>query len=32
MKALLIGGAALWFLLRQKLRTQQPTLTSGGKR
>ena len=29
--ALLIGGAALWFLLRQKLRTQQPTLTSGGK-
>lgn len=30
--ALLIGGAALWFLLRQKLRAQQPTLTSGGKR
>jgi uncharacterized membrane protein YdjX (TVP38/TMEM64 family) len=30
--ALLIGGVALWFLLRQKLRTQQPTLTSGGKR
>jgi uncharacterized membrane protein YdjX (TVP38/TMEM64 family) len=30
--ALLIGGAVLWLLLRQKLRTRQPTLTSGGKR